>query len=364
VKKVAVNRPDFSRKTKSQKKSNVPSLGNMLKARLEKKSAPKALRSKSKKKGLTPFKACLYLLLIGLLFLESGWPPGSGVKEVSAQTNNESEETPPLPERREERTTILGNVGMTSEQMKKVAENILFVANSMTDEFYVADGLTLSMYILRYLAEIGEYEISYKDIMVLVNAFEKLSGRSVGDDVLRVLEQVRKIRFGKKNGNYFSQFFAKNPARGIVINIDEPGSDPDGSLKRIDKVTILEGSVLSFNEIDSASEKKHVRDFIKTPIKILGVIEAVVDALYQIHPAIIDTIDDYLEWSEFPAPPMMIDMQGISVDVETSTLFGDINFKFSRAYAFPAMKNNQGNVPTFVLDGKAKLLRLKVSVDQ
>ena len=351
---MAVNRPNFSRQEKPKKERS-------LKIKLPKLSLPKR-----KKKKLSPFRAFLYLLLIGLLFLESGWPPRLGPGKVSAQTNNERSEddNPPLPERREERTTILGNVGMTSEQMKKVAENILFVANAMTDEFYVADGLTLSMYILRYLAEIGEYEISYKDIMVLVNAFEKLSGRSVGEEVLTILEQVRKIRFGKKDGNYFSQFFAKNPARGIIINIDEPGTDPNGSLKRIDKVTIVEGSTLSFNEVDTASEKKHVREFIKTPIKILGVIEAIVDALYQVHPAIIDTVDDYLEWSEYPAPPMMIDMQGISIDVETSTLFGDINFKFNRAYAFPAMKNTQGNVPTFVLDGKAKLLRLKVSVDQ
>lgn len=352
---MAVNRPDFSNKKKTLELPKVV-----------KETTPRTKVVKTKKRGLTPLRGFLYLLLMGLLFLESGWPPGFGPEKVSAQTNNDvrEEETPPLPERRGERTTILGSVGMTSEQMKKVAENILFVANAMTDEFYVADGLTLSMYILRYLAEIGEYEISYKDIMVLVNAFEKLSGRSVGEDVLGVLEQVRKIRFGKKDGQYFSQFFAKNPARGIIINIDEPGSDPNGSLKRIDKVTVLDGSVLSFNEVDTESEKKHVREFIKTPIKILGVIEAIVNALYQIHPGIIDTVDDYLQWTEYPAPPMMIDMQGISVDVETTTLFGDINFKFNRAYAFPAMKNAQGNVPTFVLDGKAKLLRLKVSVDQ
>ncbi|CAM9925538.1 unnamed protein product, partial [Chrysoparadoxa australica] len=118
------------------------------------------------------------------------------------------------------------------------------------------------------------------------------------------------------------------------------------------------------NEVDTAREKKEVREFIKTPVKVLGVLESIVEALYQVHPGIIDTIDDYLEWSEYPAPPMMIDMQGISIDIETTTIFKDINFQFKRAYAFPSMKNAQGNVPTFVLDGKAKLLRLKVSIDQ
>lgn len=354
---MAVNRPNFSKKD------------DKLASRVvEKRAVPVLKKQKkvsSKKRHYKGLRTLVYLFLVGFLFLESGWPPGNGIKKLSAQTEIREEEEN-LPERSGDRTTVLGTVGLTNSQMREVAKNILYVANAMTDEFYVADGLTLAMYILRYFAEIGEYELAHKDIMILVNAFEKLTGRTIGEEVHSILEQIRKIRFGKREGKYFSQFFAQNPVKGIVINIDQVSEDPNSSLRRIDRVKILDGATLDFDEIDTSSEKKEVREFIKTPIKILGVIDAdsIRDALYQIHPAIIDTIDDYLVVADGQIPALKIGMQGIDVRVETSTIFKDITFDFQKAYAFPSMKNEQGNIPTFVLGGKAKLLNLKVSIDQ
>jgi hypothetical protein len=126
----------------------------------------------------------------------------------------------------------------------------------------------------------------------------------------------------------------------------------------------IEGSFLYFNEVDNAAEKKQVRDFIKTPVKILGVLEAIVEALNQIYPEIHQGIDDYLERNDHPAPPMIISMGGISVEVGTRTLFNDITFDFKEAYTFPGLRLEGQPLPSFVLGGKAKLLHLKVSVDQ
>ena len=364
---MAVKRPHFKKKTTSLNKAKVKT--RKKKAKAHKKSSSKALRY------------FLYAILLGMFFMESGWPPGSGPSVSQAQvdgrdsfeeehleTRNNDVERPtsiqPISFNSDERTTILGEVGLSGEQMKKVARNILAVGNAMTAQYEVADGLTLSMYVLRYLAEIGEYELANRDIMILVSAFEKLSGTQVGIEVRDILAQVKKIRFGKRDGRYFSQFFAKNPTRGIIIPIEEVSDDPDSSVKEIKKVVAIEGSFLYFNEIDNAAEKKQVRDFIKTPVKILGVLEAIVDALNQIHPEIHQGIDDYLERNDQPAPPMIIAMGGISVEVGTRTLFNDITFDFKEAYTFPGLKLEGQPLPTFVLGGKAKLLNLKVSVDQ
>lgn len=363
MKKVAVKRPDFSKKKTQSKILN------------KTKKAVKRPVPTKRKKATKSLRYFLYLVLLGLLFVESGWPPGRGIKVLQAEENlevvrvleDENEQRrpiPPLSKSDESRTTILGEVGLSGDQMRVVAENIFAVAKSMSDEFEVADGLSLSMYVLRYLAEIGEYEIGNKDIMILVRAFEKLSGNAVGDDVRMILDQVEKIRFGKRDGKYFSQFFCKNPELGIIIPIEERSDDPNSSLKEIKRVVAVQGSYLYFNEVDNISEKKEIRDFIKNPVKILNVIESVVKALNQIHPDIIQGIDDYLEWNDHPAPPMIIDMAGISVEVDTATIFNDIIFDFNKAYVFPGLKLGTKSLPTFVLGAKAKLLNLKVSVDQ
>ncbi|MCF8058435.1 MAG: hypothetical protein K9K67_04010 [Bacteriovoracaceae bacterium] len=362
---MAVKRPNFSRKV------------TVVKAPLGKqKTANPALRLK-KKRGTKPLRYFLYLVLLGLLFLESGWPPGRGIKTTQAQESaeisygleeeeNEFERQPiaPIGHSDEAKTTILGEVGLSGDQMRVVAENILAVAKASSEEFSVADGLSLSMYVLRYLAEIGEYELAYKDIMILIRAFEKLSGDEVSEQVIAIVEQLEKIRFGKREGKYFSQFFSKTPQRGIIIPIDERSEDPNSSLREIKRIVAVEGSVLYFNEIDNTSEKREVRDFIKTPVKILNVIESVVKALNQVHPDIIQGIDDYLERNDHPAPPMIIDMAGISIEVDTTTIFKDITFDFNKAYVFPGLKLGTNPLPTVVLGAKAKLLNLKVSVDQ
>jgi hypothetical protein len=263
-------------------------------------------------------------------------------------------------------TTAIGAVGLDSEQMKKVALNIYRVANGITDDFPVADGAATAMYILRYFAEIGEYEIAQKDILKLVETFENLINEKVDGEGLAIINQIRKIKFGRRDGKYFSQFYSVQPARGIVIDINEVSDDPRSSVKEIERFVMEEGSVLYFDEVDTAAEKKRVREFIKNPIKLLGVVQldSVREALYQVHPDIIEGIDDYLEWEEAPAPVMIVDIEKMYVTVDTSTLFKQIKFEFNKAYTLPGINIDGDAAPSLVLGAKAKLLNLKVSIDQ
>ena len=134
-------------------------------------------------------------------------------------------------------TNILGNVGLSSEQMATVAKHIYHLGMSMDEKFEVGDGLSLATYVLRYMAEIGEYELGQKDILILVDAFEKLGEMEVGPQVEAILAQIKKIRFGRREGKLFTQLFALNPDRGIVIPINERSEEDRGLLQIVSRLT-------------------------------------------------------------------------------------------------------------------------------
>lgn len=370
---MAVKRPNF------HKRRNTVSSALVTKRVTKKSTGKRNSVPVEKKKNSSLFRALIVVLFLSFLGMDSNMSPLPNFSRTLAG------ESPDLSQTKEElndlalslnventsneegngaQTQILGEVGLNSEQMRKVAKNILMVANAITDEYEVADGLNLAMYVLRYFAEIGEYELAQKDILILVRAFEKLSGQEVGEEVDSILTQISKIRFGKREGKYFSQIFSLRPSSGIRIPINELSEDPKSSVKEIREVVLLEGATLTFDEVDSANDKKKVREFIKTPIRVLGVIEALASSLNQIHSGIIDNIDDYLEREDIITPAMIIGMEGIYVDVVTDTILKDIQFNFNQAISLPKLTEDGNPLPSFVLGAKAKLLNLKVSVDQ
>lgn len=319
----------------------------------------------------------LIIALFGLKLTLGGVPKLSfndldSIKRSLAQSANEEMtsviENSTVEESSEEsgeRTVVLGDVGLNSEQMKKVATNIFYVANNMTEIYSVSDGLTLVMYVLRYMAEIGEYEMAQKDILILVDAFEKLAGMEVGPEVEDVLAQIRKVKFGRKDGQYFARIFALNTERGIIIPINEK-SEEEGSLKEIIEVVVEDGSSYYFEEVTKTEQIKSVKSFIREPVKILGVLESIVEDLNQIHPDIERAIDRYFLRDDLKAPPMIVKMDKIYVRVDTSTMFNEIKFKFNKAVTLPSITKGEeaSPVPSFILGAKAKLLHLKVSVDE
>ena len=290
--------------------------------------------------------------------------PSDTLPEDDTEPTNPDTENEENSEEGEDRTVSFGELGLDQEQLKIVAKNIFNVSNAMTDIYSVSDGLTLTMYILRYMAEIGEFEIVYKDIMSLVRAFEKLQGEPINPKVIAVIEQIRKIKFGKKKGMYYARLYAKKRTTGIIIPINEKTDDPDSDIKEIEKVVVRSGAELYFDEVTTNEEKTIVRKFLKTPVKLLGVFRSIAKSLNQIHPKIVDNIDEYLELEEHPAPPMRIEMDGIKVVVDTTTVFKTIHFHFQEAYALPGIKEGEAPVPSFILGARAKLLGLKVSIDQ
>lgn len=280
-----------------------------------------------------------------------------------------------------EDTAILGNVGLNSEQMGTVATGIYHVAKGVSEEYSVSDSLTLTLYILRYMAEIGEYEMGQQDILMLIGAFENLAEMEVGPEVRDIIEQIKKIRFGRKSGKLFAQIFARHPDRGVEIPINEVATESDATVEEIIKVVIAHGSEFYFEDIEKTEQMRKAKNFIKEPVKLLGGFEFLVNDLNQIHRDIPRSIDSYFMRDDLKASPLWVDMKGVSILVDTSTVFDKINFEFHSAVALPGI-NKVGSgiasvidspeenedlpvrIPSIVLGAKAKLLNLKVSVDQ
>lgn len=261
-------------------------------------------------------------------------------------------------------TNIYGQVGLSSEQMVDVAKHIYHVANAMDDKYAVADGLTLTMYVLRNMAEIGEYEIGQQDILILIDAFEKLGKMKMDPQVIDIIKQIKKIRFGRKSGDLFAQIFSIYPERGVEIPVNQTSDDPNSSLKEIIKVVIEDGASVSFQDITKTEQIRNAVDFIKTPVKILGTFESLVSELNQFQKGVSDQIDQYFMRDDLLAPPLWVNMDHIYVAVDTTTVFKEINFNFNHALVLPGMSNKEGRLSSFFLGAKAKLLNLKVSVDQ
>lgn len=263
----------------------------------------------------------------------------------------------------DDQTTSLGNIGLDEEQMREVAENIFNISKSMSNRYSVSDGVTLSMYVFRYFAEVGEYVIIHKDLMTLVNAFEKLLGEPLAPEVHAILKQIRKLKFGKKNGKYFVRIYA-NTKHGIDIPLANKTNDPDSSLKEIVGIKVKDKAYLYFQDTKMEGIKKEITSFVKEPVKILGVFKKLAKELNQIYKPMIDNIDEYLTLEDVPAPALLIDFDGVEVLVKTTTVFKDITFKFNKGVALPGYRRNGEPIPSFIIGAKSMLLGLKVSVDQ
>lgn len=256
----------------------------------------------------------------------------------------------------DEHTTAFGILDLSDDELRIIAENIFNLTKSISEEYYISDGLTLATYILRYMAEIGEYELVYKDMMALVKAFEGLQGKAYDENIYIVLEQIRKLQFGTRKGKYFVKFFSKS-AEGIIYQINEKSEDTKSSLKEIKFVTIANGAEFHFDEVDTQEEKEELVTWVKTKYKLETF------GKYMFHEDIPKFIEGYFDL-EKPANAMKIVYQDVKVKVTTDTIFKDMDLKFKDGYVLPGFRKGEKPIPSFLLRLGAKLVKVKTSVDQ
>lgn len=253
-------------------------------------------------------------------------------------------------------STAFGVLDVSDEELRSIAENIFNLTKSISEEYYISDGLSLATYILRYMAEIGEYELIYKDMMSLVKAFENLQGQPYDENIYIILEQIRKLQFGTRKGKFFVKFFSKSE-EGIIYNINEKNEEEGSSLTEIKYVTIKDGAEFHFDEVDTKEEKLELVKWVKKEYKIKTF------GKYMFHADIPKYIESYFDLAT-PANAMKVIYKDVSVKVGTSTIFKDMNLKFKDGYVLPGFRKGEKPIPSFLLRMGAKLVKVKTSVDQ
>jgi hypothetical protein len=256
----------------------------------------------------------------------------------------------------DDESTAFGILDLSDDELRVIAENIFNLTKSISEEFYISDGLSLATYILRYMAEIGEYELVYKDMMALVKAFEKLQEKAYDENIYLILEQIRKLQFGTRKGKLFVKFFSK-AEEGIIYNINAISEEQDSSLKEIKYVTIKNGAELHFDEVDTKEERVELVKWVKKEyrFKTFG--------KYMFHPDIPKYIESYFDL-EAPANAMKVIYKDVLVKVGTDTIFKDMDLKFKDGYVLPGYRKGEKPIPSFLLRLGAKLVKIKTSIDQ
>ena len=255
----------------------------------------------------------------------------------------------------DDQTTAYTDLQLTDEQYEKLARGIFGVINNMSEKYFVSDSIVLTFYILIYLSEIGEYEIVHKDIVTLINGFLKLADYQLSEDVWTIINQIRKLKFGKKSGKFWVKIFAKDEKNGILYLINQNVSG-----NQVKHMNIQNGAELTFEDINTKAEKRGLLKFLKEKVRFVGFN---ISSINQVFSGIPKNIEFHMN-KESIITPLRVEFKGINVLIKTDSIFKHIDFKLKEAYSVPGFKDGEEPLPTTVLYFKEKLMPLKVSIDQ
>lgn len=253
---------------------------------------------------------------------------------------------------------IKSNLGLDDYQA--VARAIVEVQKSMTDEYEVGDSLTFSAYILKTFAEIGDYELTQKEILSLVDVFEKLTDIETPLEVRHILNNLEKLAFRKK-GQSLSVTFHTLHSSGYTMEIYSENDAPDSESLEIEHFKIKDHAEISFQNIRAHQSRQAFINFLKDPFKIPLLPSKWFSSLNQIHPDVEGELEHYLHQKR-DADPLKLSMRGFELRVATSTLFNTIDFEIQEAFTTPGLKKDGTPLPSFHLWMQQKLLKVKASV--
>lgn len=274
---------------------------------------------------------------------------------VPTQTPNPSDED----------QSVILNGSLSLENQEEVARILFMLSRNISDDFAVSDGLSMVMYVLRYMAQIGEYEFVQRDIRALIISFENLLGEPFDPSVWSVVDQIRKLQFTRHKGKLSVKIFALDEEHGVTVMLNAQGEE-GSSMKEIEFVRMKHEAILSFEDADDLGDHNRVRDLVKKRYRIFGFIGAVEDEMNLVHPRLVDAIDMHLrQETDELIKPLFVTFTDTFVRVHTTTVFKGIDFKFKDAVCIPGVKTLRGEpAPSFLVTAKAGVLKMKTTIDQ
>ena len=96
---------------------------------------------------------------------------------------------------------------LDSEKFKVIATKIFMAQKLIPDEYEYAGNITLGLYFLRYLGEVGKFQFHADDIEQLIVAVESLYGEPLNATLKSILFSIKRLYFYQKNNRFYTQIF-------------------------------------------------------------------------------------------------------------------------------------------------------------
>jgi hypothetical protein len=258
---------------------------------------------------------------------------------------------------------VIAGLELTNDQYKDLATKILNVADTMTEEFKLSDSISLSLYSLKYFSEIGEYEVEGQDILKLVKGFLKLSRKSLPSEIWKLIHQVKRIKFGKKNGHHYVQIFSKKKV-GIIYKVNEYlAAEDDKTGTYIKSLIIKNGAEIYFKDVETPDQYLALAEYVRQDSNALNIPMNWYQQLNTVNKEVKKNIVFYLNLDSL-INPLSIKMKGIKISMKTNSIFKSLVFDIVKAHTLPGMTDGEVPLPSTIFKAKTKLLNLKLTVDQ
>lgn len=251
---------------------------------------------------------------------------------------------------RDRLTRSFTDMNLSDETITEMARRILELTDMKPGKFPIAGNITLTLVMIKYMAELGDFEVGARDLGVILKGFADLAGEDFSEPIWDVVRQVKKVRVGTHRGRAFLQIFTKGGGR-LIYRVFEP---MDGDI--LETVQMNNKDTIWLDPLDSWTEKNDLMKFLNAKETFLGF---EIGKLNQIHKSIKPNMWNHLERNDVSYPNLRITAS--SAFIKTRKRKVDL----LNMYVFPGLEDASSKpLPSVVIRGKTGMFKLKMSIDQ
>ncbi|MBT7609631.1 MAG: hypothetical protein HN576_07735 [Bacteriovoracaceae bacterium] len=254
---------------------------------------------------------------------------------------------------RDDISQAFSNLDIPQDKLILLARGIFNSMLAVRQKYLISDNIALTVMVMRYIAEIGEFEIGYNDLKTSLQGFLEIANTTLSNDIWDVVNQLKKIKFGTAKGKFYVQLFTKNDKK-LVYRIDEPMGDDI-----LETLEIKNKTMIYFEDINTDEKKKEMSAFVKKKIKpIFFLPSSWFKKLNQVHEGIKQNIDIYLNAEDSKFMAVKVTAKDSKICLKSRKI------KLRELYAMPGIKDGESPIPSIIFKGKTGLFSLKASIDQ
>lgn len=276
-----------------------------------------------------------------------------GVNERSEVTEEEVDEDEVFYDSlgsRDRLTRSFTSMNLSDDVIRDMARRILELKDLKPGKYPISGNISLTLVMIKYMAELGDFEVGARDIGVILKGFGDLAGEKFSEPIWDVIRQIKKVRLGTQNGRAFVKLFTKSGGR-LIYRVFEP---MDGDI--LETVQMNNQDTIWLDPIDSMIEKNDIMKFLNAKETFLGF---EIGKLNQIHPGIKPNMWYHLDRMDLSYPNLRI--SAASAFIKTRKRKVDL----MNMYVFPGLEDGSGKpLPSVVIRGKTGMFKLKMSIDQ